>query len=276
MISNNCGYNLYYEISGNNEGEWLILLHGLAGSTRCWKYQIDALNKHFRVLSLDLPGHGNSDGIDTETYSAEIIANHIRMLLDVLRIDKAHMLGLSLGTIILQYFCEMFPERVITSILASPVSKPNYFLSIMNSFVGNVFLKIFNKDIYIKVMAYLMLPGNINKKTRKFFLIETAKMSNKEFVKWRKLVEESDYYYNLSKCSIPSLIIVGGKDFYYYDHALKVKERYINSEFKIIKDAGHVLIFQKPEEFNTIVINFIRQYKCNNLSNHISKQTLIV
>ncbi len=268
MFSNSCGYNLYYEISGNTEGEWLILLHGLSGSTRCWKYQIDALNKHFRVLSLDLPGHGNSDAIDTETYSAEIIANHIRILLDELNIDKAHILGLSLGTIILQYFCEMFPERVITSILASPVSKPNYFFSVMNSFVGKVFLKIFSKDIYLKIMAHLMLPGKIHNKSRKFFLVETAKMSNKEFVKWWNVVEKGDYYYNISKCSIPSLIIVGGKDFYYYDHALELKKRYINNEFKVIKDAGHVLIFQKPEEFNNIVINFIRQ---NKYEDHISK-----
>jgi pimeloyl-ACP methyl ester carboxylesterase len=188
-------------------------LHGLAASTRCWKYQINDLNKYFRVLSIDLPGHGNSGAIDTEIYSAEIIANHIRILLDELNITRAHMLGLSLGTIILQYFCEMFPERVITSILASPVSKPNYFLSVMNSFVGKIFLKMFSKDTYLKIMAHLMLPGKVHKKPRKFFLVETAKMSNDEFIKWWKVVERGDYYYNISKCSIPSLIIVGGKDF---------------------------------------------------------------
>ncbi len=258
MYSNSCGYNLYYEISGNSEAEWLLLIHGIAASTRCWKYQINEFNKHFKVLNIDLAGHGNSGTLVTDLYSGEIIANHIRILLDELNIHRTHIVGLSLGTIIQQYFCEMFPERVISNVFTSPASKSNYITAFVNSFVGKIYLKIFNKNTYLKFMAYLMLPGKTHERSRKFFLIETTKMKNDEFLKWWKLGMKGDHIHYTSKCSIPSLIIVGENDFFFYNDALALRERYINCEFKIIKDVGHVLIFQKPDEFNNIVIDFFR------------------
>ena len=261
MFSNSCGYNLYYEISGNSEGEWLLLLHGIAGSTRCWKYQIKDLNNHFRILNIDLAGHGNSGTLGTARYSGEIIANHIRLLLDELNIEKTHIVGLSLGTIIQQYFCELFPERVISNVFTSPICKPNYLSSIMNSFADKIFLKMFSKNTYLDIMAHLMLPGKIHEKSRKFFLNETAKMSNEEFVKWWKVTVRGDHFYYTSNCNIPSLIIVGEKDFCFYDDALALKEKHIDSDFRVIKDAGHVLIFQKPDEFNAIVIDFIQSVR---------------
>ncbi|QNU67868.1 alpha/beta hydrolase [Ruminiclostridium herbifermentans] len=261
MFSNSCGYNLYYEISGNNKGEWLLLLHGIAGSTRCWKYQINDLNAHFKILNIDLAGHGNSGTLGTARYSGEIIANHIRILLDELNIDKTHILGLSLGTIIQQYFCEMFPERVISNVFTSPICKPNYLSYIMNSFADKIFLKLFSKNTYLDIMAYLMLPGKIHEKSRKFFLSETSKMSNEEFIKWWKVTVKGDHYFYTSNCSIPSLIIVGENDFCFYDDAVALKEKYTNSDFIVIKNAGHVLIFQKPEEFNSIVIDYINKQK---------------
>ncbi len=257
MYSEICGYTIYYEISGDAEKEWLILLHGIAGSTKCWKYQLDDFNKHFRVLSLDLAGHGNSSPLSIEKYSGELIANQLRVLMEELQISKAHILGLSLGTIILQYFCEMFPEKVISVILASPVSKPNYISAIFNSFTQKIFLKIFKKNIYLRLMSLLMLPGKAHERSRKFFLSETLKMNGTEFTKWIRLATKGDHYYYISPSHIPALIVAGEKDFCYFNDAVMLKEKYLNNQFKVIKDAGHVFIFQKPAEFNNMVIGFI-------------------
>ncbi len=248
---------MYYEISGKPDGEWLVLLHGISGSTKCWKNQVDDFNKHFKVLNLDLAGHGNSTSLDCEKYSAVIIANHVRLLMDELGVEKAHILGLSLGTIIQQYFCELFPERVISLIFASPICKPNYLSRFMNSFAEKVFLKIFSKDAYLKLMANMMLPGKAHLKSRKFFLQETLKMSSSEFRKWWKVVVQGDHYSFLSQYDIPSLIVVGSKDFCFYSDAVSLKEKFTNSEFKVLKDVGHVFIFQKPKEFNKMVVDFI-------------------
>jgi pimeloyl-ACP methyl ester carboxylesterase len=240
---------IYYEISGNPNGEWLVLIHGISGSTRCWKNQMDDFNQHFRVLNVDLLGHGNSTALeDYQKYNVSIMANYLRLLMDQLGIEKAHFCGLSLGTIIQQYFCELFPERIISCIFASPICKTNYLTKIVNSFADKIFLKIFSTRTYTKLMGHMMLPGKAH---------ETLKVSSSEFRKWWKVVVQGDHYKCLGKYNIPSLIVVGNQDFCFYDDSLELKEKFTNSEFKVIKGAGHVFIFQKAAEFNQIVIDYI-------------------
>ena len=253
------GFELYYEITGSENNPWLILIHGLAGSTVCWKHQLDEFNKYFRVLNLDLVGHGKSGALNTKRYSGEIVANHIRMLMDHLGIQKAHILGLSLGTIVQQYFCEIFPDRVISTIYASPVTKFSLVSSIFNGFSDMIFLKLFPKDVYLRLMGHLMLPGKIHSKSRKFFVQETLKMTDAEFSKWWKLVMEGNHFDFINESDIPALIIAGKKDFCFFKDALAIKTKYKNSELAVIKDSGHVTIFQKPEEFNRLVVDYIRR-----------------
>lgn len=249
---------IYYEISGNPNGDWLVLIHGISGSTRCWKNQTADFNQHFKVLNVDLIGHGNSTALeDYQKYNVSIIANYLRLLMDQLGIEKAHMCGLSLGTIVEQYFCELFPERIISCIFASPICKTNYLTKFVNSFADKIFLKFFSTSTYLKIMGNMMLPGKAHEKSRKFFLKETLKVSSTEFRKWWKVVVQGDHYKCLGNYNIPSLIVVGNQDYCFYDDSLELKKKFINSEFKIIKGAGHVFIFQKAAEFNQMVIEYI-------------------
>jgi pimeloyl-ACP methyl ester carboxylesterase len=252
-----CGFEMHYEITGSEGNPWLILIHGLAGSTRCWKHQTDEFSKHCRVLNLDLVGHGGSGPLNIKRYSGEIVANHIRVLMDYLGIKRAYVLGLSLGTIVQQYLCEMFPDRIIAAIYASPVTKFNVVSSLFNKFSDKIFLKIFPKNAYLKFMGKLMLPGKVHEKSRKFFVQETLRMTNAEFKKWWKLVMEGDHFDFINVSDIPALIIAGEKDFCFFKDSLLLKTKYRNSELHVIKDAGHVTIFQKPEEFNILVIDYI-------------------
>ncbi len=253
------GFEMYYEISGPENSPWLILIHGLAGSTKCWKNQTGELSKHFRVLNLDMVGHGGSGGLKTPRYSGEIVANHIRLLMDKLGIEKAHILGLSLGTIVQQYFCEIFPDRVISSLYASAVTKFSFVSYVFNKFSDKVFLKIFPKSLYLKFMGHLMMPGKIHEKSRTFFIRETLKMTDEEFKKWWKLVMEGNHFDFINDTDVPAIFIAGEKDFCFFKDSLLLKTKYRNGELAVIKDAGHVTIFQKPQEFNQIVIDYINK-----------------
>lgn len=185
------------------------------------------------------------------------MANHIRILMDQLGIQKAHLLGLSLGTIAQQYFCELFPDRIVSTIYASPVTKFSLVSSLFNGFSDMIFLKLFPKNVYLKVMGHLMLPGKIHSISRNFFVQETLKMTDSEFSKWWKLVMEGNHFNFISESDIPALIIAGKKDFCFFKDALLIKTKYRNSELAVIKDSGHVTIFQKPVEFNRLVIDYI-------------------
>ena len=88
---------IYYKVKG--EGESLVLIHGITGSTMNWLYQIPEFSMHYKVIIYDIRGHGKTDK-PKQKYSIKLFADDLRGLLNKLGIDKAHVLGVSMGGLI--------------------------------------------------------------------------------------------------------------------------------------------------------------------------------
>lgn len=260
MIKSNIKSDLYYEISGKEDAPWIVLLHGITGSCNSWGLQVKEFGEYFHILNLDLSGHGNSPSLDTKKYCGSVAANQIRILMDNLNIEKAHFLGISLGTIIEQYFAALFPERVLSLSFASPVCKSNLFTALYNNFVDKVLLKILSKNTYVKMVSILSLPGKSHKKSRMYFMREAKRMENSEFRKWWKLILEASHLDYTPECKIPTLIVAGKKDFWFFGNSVHLSKRYTNNLFHVYYDEGHVFIFRKKHEFNNLIIKFMKNY----------------
>jgi pimeloyl-ACP methyl ester carboxylesterase len=103
------GLNLYYEESG--EGMPLILLHPFGATHALWNSFIPELSKYNRVISVDLPGHGQSDIMDTSNvYLHKKVAEYILGLIDYLHLDSVNMIGASSGAFVTLYVSTMRPE----------------------------------------------------------------------------------------------------------------------------------------------------------------------
>jgi pimeloyl-ACP methyl ester carboxylesterase len=100
------GTRLYYESMG--EGRAVVLVHGGLVDSRLWDAQMRPLSKRFRVVRYDIRGYGRSPAPTGEYYPLE----DLRALLDYLKIDKATLVGLSLGGIIAADFALEHPARV--------------------------------------------------------------------------------------------------------------------------------------------------------------------
>lgn len=105
---------LYYEISG--EGDPLIFVHGHSLDSRMWREQVAFFEKHYRVIVYDARGYGRSS-----KQREELLFTHcddLVTLMDGLGIEKAHIVGLSMGGFIAGDMLAMYPERLLSCTMA--------------------------------------------------------------------------------------------------------------------------------------------------------------
>jgi pimeloyl-ACP methyl ester carboxylesterase len=106
------GTKLYYEVAG--KGPAVVLLHGGLVDSRLWDDQMGPLSQHYRVVRYDLRGYGKSAAPTAQFWPTE----DLRALLDFLKIERATIVGLSLGGLIAADFALEHPERVERLVLA--------------------------------------------------------------------------------------------------------------------------------------------------------------
>jgi len=112
------GITLGYVEMGDPAGPPVVLIHGFTDSARDWVPMLPFLPKHDRLILVDLRGHGISSKPEC-CYTRFDFAYDVKLLLDALHIDKAAIVGHSLGSIVAQTFAEQWPERTSRVVLIS-------------------------------------------------------------------------------------------------------------------------------------------------------------
>ena len=110
MLINANGIQINYELSGKEDAAVVVLSHSLGSSMVMWNPQLEALEPHFRVLRCDMRGHGDSEATEGD-YTLDLLAADVIGLLDVLKIEKVHFVGLSIGGMIGQCLAINYADR---------------------------------------------------------------------------------------------------------------------------------------------------------------------
>lgn len=113
------GARLHYRDQGNRSGASLILIHGSNASLHSWEPWISELSDDFRLISLDLPGHGLTGAVPNSNYSVSDMSQYVIRLMDALNIDQAYLAGNSMGGAVSLTVALDHPERVSGLILIS-------------------------------------------------------------------------------------------------------------------------------------------------------------
>ncbi len=112
------GESLAYIDRGERSGPAVVLIHGYTDNARDWVPMLPYLSKHYRLILVDIRGHGRSSKPEC-CYTRLDFAYDIKLLLDALGVQKADIVGHSLGSIIAQTFAEYWPERTAHVVLVS-------------------------------------------------------------------------------------------------------------------------------------------------------------
>jgi pimeloyl-ACP methyl ester carboxylesterase len=123
------GINISF--SDHGKGKAIVLLHGYLESKEIWDPLSKLLVRNFRVIAIDLPGHGIS-GVASETHTMEFMAGAVRAVIDSLGIDEVLMAGHSLGGYVTLAFLELFPQRLAGYCLFHSHANPDKEATIAN------------------------------------------------------------------------------------------------------------------------------------------------
>ena len=119
----------YSTYLNTNSNQWVTFVHGAGGSSSIWYKQIRDFKAEFNVLILDLRGHGNSKPRLKDTfnskYTFDSITNDILEVINHLKIEMSHFVGISLGTILIRNLAEKHPKRVQSMIMGGAIMKLN-------------------------------------------------------------------------------------------------------------------------------------------------------
>jgi len=258
-----------YEL-GDSDAPWVVFVHGAGGSSSIWFLQIKEFIKHFNVLLVDLRGHGKSKGMPApkgvQHYEFEDITRDILDVLDSLKIQKAHFIGISLGTILIRNLSELAPERVSSMIMGGAIIRLNIRAKVLVT-LGNIFKRVIPYIWLYSFFAWIIMPSERHKNSRLLFVNEAKKVAQKEFMRWFSLTYEITpllKYFEEKDTAIPTLYLMGDEDHMFLPAVRYIVTKHTNSWLEVIENSGHVCNVDQPRQFNARAIHFLKRISANN------------
>jgi pimeloyl-ACP methyl ester carboxylesterase len=243
--------------------EWMVLIHGAGGSSAIWFKQIKEFRKSYNLLLIDLRGHGKSSNrlsnLWKEKYTFPAVTRDIIQVLDHLKIEKAHFMAVSLGTILVRQLAEMAPERVQSMIMAGAVTRLNVKSRVLVT-MGNTFKSVIPYMWLYKLFAWVIMPRKRHSESRNLFVREAKRLCQKEFIRWFKLTGEVNpllRYFKEKDLGIPTLYIMGDEDFMFLKPVKKIVAEHTASLLKVVQECGHVVNVEQPQVFNELTLEFL-------------------
>ncbi len=239
---------------------WVTFIHGAGASSSTWFKQVRAFRKEYNVLVLDLRGHGKSErGLWEKGDNFTEIAKEVVDVLDELHIQKSHIVGMSLGTIVAQTIADDYPERVSSLVLGGAVIRLNLRTKCL-VWVGHALKRFVPYMLLYKIFAYIIMPRKSHEESRLMFVNQAKKMCQKEFIKWFSLTKLVNPYLSRlqsSTAEIPTLFLMGEEDYLFIPPVEEVVKRSERFELQTIEDSGHVCNIDQPAIFNRLTLHYI-------------------
>lgn len=252
--------NLFYEIQG--EGEPLLLIYGLAGRGNGFLYQTPELSKHFRTITFDNRGVGETDQPE-EPYSIAQMADDAAGLLDALGIASANVFGISMGGMIAQELVLRHPQKVRKLALGCThcgikhcVPSPDWVTKIFKSLPGKP-----REQVVREGVAFNYSPHTIENNSQLIESLVPLFVDNrqrlKSYLSQLGAVYGFDAYDRLPQISTRTLVLTGADDVLVPPGNSKIiAERIPNARLIEFPEAGHLFFIEKADAVNRALLDF--------------------
>ncbi len=243
------------------QGFPLVFITGLGGKAEYWMDDLLFFRKHFRCICPDNRGMGGSE-LPPGPLTIREMAEDVCELLNYLKIEKAHLLGVSMGSAIAQELTINHPEKVEKIILSASWSKTDtYMRKLFETFTGQFGADF---DIYIDMMMLWCFGHNFYK--NHIGDIEAVEADRKKhpfsvdtFYAHCEACIGHDTLSRLSGIKAPTLLTVGEKDILTpVEFSQTLAAKISGSKLKIFENCGHLHLWEETIKYREMVLDFLQ------------------
>jgi pimeloyl-ACP methyl ester carboxylesterase len=245
------GARIHYQSYGKGK-DALVLIHGWGSNLTFWRDQIPEFAKRNRVIALDLPGHGESDKPQI-AYSMDLFANAIDAVLRDAKVDRAVVVGHSMGTPVARQFYRKYPQKTLGIIIVDGGLRPFGTKEMREQFMA-MFRGPNYKEAGAQMFAQMMatLPAADQER------VKTSFLNTPQHVLVSAMESMSqDSLYGPDKINVPVLAILAKSPFWPPDTEQFLGTLAPDLELHWFEGVGHFVMMEKPKEFNEMVIAFL-------------------
>ena len=254
------GSELYYELHGTStDRPAVLLLHGLGSSAADWQLQVPVFAARWRVITLDLLGHGRSPAA-RGTLTVEGMAAEVAALLAQLGETPVHVVGLSLGGCVALALALMHPAwaRSLTLVNTFARLRP---AGLRGAWRMAVRLGLLAGAPMPTVAAYVARGLLPRPEQRAYYEEAAARLGRNRrgaYFAALRAIARFDVATRLGSLRCPTLVIAGDRDQTVPRAAAVALQRAIpGAQFRLIADSGHATPYDQPQVFNEIVLAFL-------------------
>lgn len=252
-------YEIHYFVSGKDDKDLIVFLHPAFSDHRAFDQQIDFFAKKYKVITIDLIGHGLSKANNSKD-KIDISSKHIEKIIEIEGFDKTHLVEVSMGSLIAQHFALTYPKKTksLTALGGYNINKENKELQKAQilSNLGLILRALFSINSFRKKTSEITCK---TEKGQALFYETGSHYERKSFLVMQGLQNIIKNRKDI-KSQYPTLILTGEFDI---DLAKKMAKEWHSeidsSKHSIIENAGHCANIDKPLEFNKLVESFIKE-----------------
>ena len=261
------GVNLYYEETG--AGTPLLFVHEFAGDSQSWLPQVHFFARRYRCIAYNARGYPPSEvPQDVERYSQARWRDDIRCVLDALGIQRAHIVGLSMGGFATLHFGMAYPSRARSLLIAScgygaDPDRQAEFQAEMEATAE----RIEQESMAQFAKSYALGPARVQLQNKdphgwSEFATQLAGHSARgSALTMRGVQKQRPSLWSLRdamrKMTVPSLIMMGDEDDPCLEPGLMMKRTIATAGLAVLPRSGHAINLEEPDEFNRIAYSFI-------------------
>jgi len=261
------GIKLFYDETGT--GIPLVFVHEFAGDHRSWESQVRYFGRRYRCIRYNARGYPPSDvPADGERYSQARARDDIRAVLDALKIDKAHVVGLSMGGFATLHFGFTYPQRARSVVVAgagygaAPNEREKFMAEAENSAARFLSLGMAKAGEGYAVGPTRVQFQNKDPRGWREFADQLAEHSAEGAAfTMRGVQKRRPSLYELTDrmqaMTVPTLIMTGDEDWSCLEPALLMKRTIPTAGLVVMPNCGHTINLEEPDAFNRHVDDFL-------------------